>query len=234
VPYLSHRTTHTAIIYLHSTLTVPPNHTHSHYIPSQCPTCPTKPHTHPLYTFTMPYLSHQTTHTSIIYIHSALPVPPNHTHSHYIPSQHSNCPTKPHALPLYTFTVPYLSHQTTHTTTIYINSALPVPPIHTHSHYIPSQCPTCPPKSHALPIYTFTVLYQSHQTTHTRNIYLHCALPVAPNHTHSQYIPLQCRTCPTYPHASPLYTFTGLYLSYLSTRTPTIYNLHLATSLTLP
>jgi len=171
----------------------------------------------------MPYLSHQTTRTPTIYLHSALPVPTNHTHSHYIPSQCPTCPTKSHALPLYTFTVPYLSHQTTRTPTIYLHSTLPVPTNHTHSHYIYSQCPTCPTKSHALPLYTFTVPYLSHQTTRTPTIHFHTALPVPPNPTHSHYIPSQHPTCPTKPHTLPLYTFTAPYLSHQTTRTPTLY-----------
>ena len=207
----------------HSTLPIPPNHTHSQYIPSQHPTCPTKPHALPLYTFTVPYLSHQTKHTPTIYFHSALPVPPNHTHSHYIPSQHPTSPTYPNTLPLYTFTVPYLSHQTTHTPTIYLHSTLPVPPNHKHSHYIHSQCPTCPTKPHALPLYTFTVPYLSHQTTRTPTIYLHSTLPVPPNHTHSHYIPSQCPTCPTYSHSLSVYNFKVPKLSDLSTNTAIIY-----------
>jgi len=152
VPYLSHLSTRTPNIYFHSALPVPRNHTHSQYIASQCPTCTTKPHALPLYTFTLAYLSHQTTRTPNKNLHSTLPVPPTHTHSHYIPSQHPTCPTKSHALPLHTFTVPYLSHQTTHTPNIYIHSTLPFPPNHTHSLYIISQCPTCPTYPHALPL----------------------------------------------------------------------------------
>jgi len=181
----------------------------------------------------VPYLSHLSTRTPTINIHSTLPVPPTHTHSYYIPSQHLNCTTKPHALPLYTFTVPYLSHLSTRTPIIYLHNTLPFPPNHTHSHYITSQCHTCPTYPHALPLYTFTVPYLSHLSTRTPTIYLHSTLPVPTNHTHSHYIPSQCSTCPTKPHAHPLYTFTAPYLSHQITHTPTIYNLHLATSLLL-
>ena len=137
---------------------------------SQYPTYPTKPHAPPLYNFKAPYLPHQTTSTPNIYLQSALPAPPNHTHSHYIPTRCPTCTTKPHTLPLYIFTVPYRPHKTTHTPTIYLHSTLPVPPNHTHSHYKSSQCPTCPTSPHALPIYTFTMPYQSPETTRTPNI----------------------------------------------------------------
>ena len=183
--YLSHQTTRTPNIHLHSVLPVPPNHTHSHSTPSQYPTCPTEPHALPLYTFTAPYLSHQTTRTPTIHLHSALPVPPNHTHSQYITSQCPTCPTKPHTLPLYKFRVLYLPHQTTRTPNIYLHSTIPVPPNHTHSHYKNSEYSTCPTKPQTLPLYNFTVPYLSHQTTRTPNICLHSTLPVPPNHTHS-------------------------------------------------
>jgi len=220
--YMSHKTTRTPTIYLHSALRVSPNHTHSHYITSQYPTCPTKPHALPLYTFSAHYLSHQTTRTPNIYIQSALPVPTNHTHSHYITSQCPTCPTKPEALPIYTFTVPYLSQLNTRTSTIHLHSSLSVPPNHTHSQYIHSQYPFCPTKPHALKLHSFTVPYLSHQTTRTPTIYLQSTLPVPPNHTHSHYIHSQCPTCPIKPHALPIYTFTVYYVSHLTTLTPTI------------
>jgi len=116
------------------------------------------------------------------------------------------CPTKPYALPLYNFTVPYLSHKTTRNPNIYLQSILPVPSNHKHSQYISSQCPTCPKKAHALPIYNF------------RSV-----LPVPQNHTHSHYIPAESPTCPSKPHTLPLHTFTVPSVSHQTTRTPTIY-----------
>ena len=168
--YLSHKTTNTTNLYIQSAILVPPNHTNSKYITSQCPTCPSKPHALPLYTFTALYLSYQTKRTPNIYVYSDIPVPPNQKLSHKLPSMSHTCHTKPHAIPIYTFAAHYLPHQTKRTPTIYFHSTLPVPPNHTHTKYTNSQFHICSTKSYALSIYTFSLPYLFHQTTHTPNI----------------------------------------------------------------
>ena len=188
----------------------------------------------------MTYQSHQTKSFPINYLQWAIRVTRNHTQSQYIHSQHTTCPTKPNALPLYTFTALYLSHQTTRTPNIQIHSSISVPLNHTHSQYIHSHCPTSSTKPHTLPIYTFSLPYLSKKTTRNPNIqlalhflfqqktrtlnkYIPNSLSVTPNHKHSYYTHSQCHTCPTNPNALPIYKFTVPYLSHISTNTPTIY-----------
>ena len=199
------------------------NYTHYYYIHSECPTCRTNPQALPKCTFIMPYMSDQSTRTPNIYIHSTLPVPPNHTHSQYTHSQCFTCSTKPQALSIYKFSVPYLYQISTCTPSIYLHSTLPVPPNHTHSQYTHSQCLTCSTKPQALSLYKFSVPYLSQISTSTPSIYLHSTLPVPPNRMHSQYTHSQCLTCSTKPQALSLYKFSVPYLSQISTRTPSIY-----------